>query len=324
MSMTFKQRFNVIVALAAAVLSAMAFPAAAKDVAGSKDHSLIGRYQGSEILFYKQSDFDGQRLLDRAMDFKQSDVLSAANSQAVEGKVFRIRYQAPKDRSSLEIFRNYEASLKSKGFEPVFACANEQCTSGDTGFYRFGAAIDDVSQNFRYQKSVRYVLAKLTRPQGDVFAAILVGEAVDPVVRVTVVEMKPIETDKIAFVDASAMEKSIAALGHVTLYGVLFDTDKAEIKPESKPTLDEIAKFMKANPTINLIVAGHTDNQGAFDYNVDLSRRRAASVVQALVGARGVAPSRLVSFGAGMAAPVAPNDTEAGRAKNRRVELVKR
>lgn len=317
--MTTNRHFIMIAALAATV-----FSATAKDVAGSKDHPLVGRYEGSEIQFYKQSEFDSQRLLDRALDFKQSEVLSAANSQELEGKVFRIRYQVPKDRSGLEVFRNYEASLKSKGFEPVFTCANEQCINGSTSFFRFGSAVDEGGQNFRYQKSVRYVLAKLARPQGDVFAAVLVGETNEPVVRVTVVEMKPIETDKIAFVDASAMEKSIAALGHVTLYGVLFDTDKAEIKPESKPTLDEIAKFMKANPAINLIVAGHTDNQGAFDYNVDLSRRRASAVVQALVGARGVAASRLVPFGAGMAAPVAPNDAEAGRAKNRRVELVKR
>lgn len=316
---------NRIAAFALATLvGATASGALAKDVAGSKDHPLVGRYQGSEIIFYRSADFDAERLLDRPMNLKIGDKLAADNSREVEGRVFRIRYSAPKDRSTLEIVRNYEESLKSKGFQPLYTCSNEACLDGQTSFFRFGAAVDDNGQNFRYQKTIRYVLAKLERPQGDVYAAVLVGDAAEPSVRVTVVETKPMQGGQITFVDASAMEKSISMTGRVALYGIQFDYDKAEIKPESKPTLDEIAKFMKANPSINLIVAGHTDNQGGFDYNIDLSRRRAAAVVQALAGQRGIAAGRLAPFGAGMAAPVASNDDEAGRAKNRRVELVKR
>ncbi|MCA0399860.1 MAG: DUF4892 domain-containing protein [Proteobacteria bacterium] len=315
----------IAAALGASMLLCNGMPVLAKDVAGSKDHPLVGRYQGSEIISYKVADFDAERVLDRPMDIKTAnDKLNADNSRELEGRVFRIRYVAPKDRSTLEIIRNYEESLKSKGFQIVFSCANQQCIGGSESYFRFGAAVDDMSQNFRYQKSVRYLLGKLERPEGDVYAAILVGESREPTVRVTAVELKPMQAGQIAFVDASQMEKAISATGRVALYGIHFDTDKADIKPESKPTLDEMAKFLKANPSLNVIVAGHTDSQGGFDYNIDLSRRRAASVVQALAGQYGIAPARLAPFGAGMAAPVAVNDNEAGRAKNRRVELVKR
>ena len=310
-------------ALPLLMLAATAAPA--KDIAGSRDHPLVGRYTGSEISQYRSSDFDEVRLLNRALDLKRDgEKLTAENSIALEGKVVRIRYDAPKDRSSLEILKNYEESLKARGFEIVFTCGNETCLSGDNSFYRLSAVFDDGAVNYRYAKGARYVLAKLARPQGDVYAGVLVGDGTAPIVKVTAVEIKPIESGRIAFIDAGAMEKSIAATGRVALYGIQFDTDKAEIKPESGPTLAEISKFMKASPSVSLIVTGHADNQGAFDYNVDLSRRRAAAVVAHLVRTGGIAQTRLTPFGAGMAAPVAANEDEAGRAKNRRVELVKR
>jgi len=95
------------------------------------------------------------------------------------------------------------------------------------------------------------------------------------------------------------------------------------VKPESQPTLAEIAKLMKSDTSLRLHVVGHTDNQGKPDYNLDLSRRRAASVVAQLTGAYGIAANRLDAFGCGVYAPVASNEAEAGRAKNRRVELVR-
>lgn len=130
------------------------------------------------------------------------------------------------------------------------------------------------------------------------------------------------DTDKIVFVDAAQMQKDISAYGRVALYGILFDFDQATIRPDSQPTLEEIVKFLKANPETKVIVAGHTDWKGGFDYNIDLSKRRAEAVVAAL-SKMGIDASRLRPFGAGPAAPVASNESEAGRAKNRRVELVK-
>ncbi len=105
-------------------------------------------------------------------------------------------------------------------------------------------------------------------------------------------------------------------------YGIYFDTDKDVLKPESQPTIAEIVKLLKSDPALRIHVVGHTDNQGKTDYNLDLSRRRAASVVYAL-SSQGIAAGRLDSFGCGVYAPVASNETEEGRAKNRRVELTR-
>jgi outer membrane protein OmpA-like peptidoglycan-associated protein len=118
------------------------------------------------------------------------------------------------------------------------------------------------------------------------------------------------------------MKQAIHDSGKVALYGLFFDTDKDAVKPESQPTLAEIAKLLKSTPSLRLHVVGHTDNQGKSDYNLDLSRRRAASVVAELTGKHGIAANRLDAFGCGMYSPVASNDAEDGRAKNRRVELV--
>ena len=95
------------------------------------------------------------------------------------------------------------------------------------------------------------------------------------------------------------------------------------MKAESDPTLAEIAKLLAADPKLKLLVIGHTDNAGGFDYNLELSQRRASAVVHALGERYRADASRLRTGGVGMMAPVASNDDEAGRAKNRRVELVK-
>ncbi|MBZ5546198.1 MAG: OmpA family protein, partial [Acidobacteriia bacterium] len=110
--------------------------------------------------------------------------------------------------------------------------------------------------------------------------------------------------------------------GSISLYGIYFDTAKSELKPESEPTLSEIAKLLKGNTTLKVAVVGHTDMVGDPAANLKLSQARAQSVINALVTKHGITGSRLAAFGAGSYAPVASNKTEEGRAKNRRVELV--
>jgi outer membrane protein OmpA-like peptidoglycan-associated protein len=123
-------------------------------------------------------------------------------------------------------------------------------------------------------------------------------------------------------VDAVAMAKGLGEQGHIALYGIYFDTDKAAIKPESRPTLDEIAKLLRGRPQLNVFIVGHTDNQGAFDYNMDLSRRRAEAIAAELAKSYQIARTRLRTAGVGYLAPVGSNATDDGRALNRRVELV--
>ena len=129
--------------------------------------------------------------------------------------------------------------------------------------------------------------------------------------------------ERMAFVNALEMSRSLDESGRVALYGIYFDTDKNTLRPDSLPTLQEIVKLLSANPQMKIHVVGHTDNQGTPDYNLDLSRRRAASVVRELTAKHAIAADRLDSFGCGWYAPITSNDSDEGRAKNRRVELVK-
>ncbi|MBP1628887.1 MAG: OmpA/MotB domain protein [Holophagaceae bacterium] len=123
--------------------------------------------------------------------------------------------------------------------------------------------------------------------------------------------------------DAAALGAGIKAEGRIAVYGILFDTGRSEIKPGSEVALQEIAKLLKGQPALRLHVVGHTDNVAGLELNMKLSRARAEAVVAALTGSYGISSARLIPHGIGPIAPVASNDKEAGRAKNRRVELVK-
>jgi len=120
----------------------------------------------------------------------------------------------------------------------------------------------------------------------------------------------------------SEMKAALDADGRVALYGILFDLDKATLQPESNEQLQDVVTLLRENPALGLEVQGHTDDQGADDYNMALSQRRAETVVSYLE-LFGIDSSRLTPKGYGESSPVAPNTTEEGRAKNRRVELAK-
>jgi len=139
--------------------------------------------------------------------------------------------------------------------------------------------------------------------------------------RLTIVEKEVMKQEVVA--NAEAMGNDINATGHVSIYGIYFDTGKSEIKPESDTAIAEIATLLQSNAALKLYVVGHTDNVGSFDANMQLSKDRADAVAKALSGKHGIAVERLKPYGVGSLAPVTSNDTEDGRAKNRRVELVK-
>jgi OmpA-OmpF porin, OOP family len=123
--------------------------------------------------------------------------------------------------------------------------------------------------------------------------------------------------------DAAALGNDIRSKGHVAVYGILFDTGKSVIKPESAPSVAEIAKLLNADPGLKVFVVGHTDNVGSVESNLKLSQERAQAVLQSLVSEHGIAAARLRAYGCAQFAPVESNDSEEGRAKNRRVEIVK-
>ncbi len=143
----------------------------------------------------------------------------------------------------------------------------------------------------------------------------------NPMYRLTIVEKEIMKQDVVA--DAEAMGKNINATGHVSVYGIYFDTGNSEIKPESDAAIAEIAKLLKNDPALKVYVVGHTDNVGSFDSNMRLSKNRADAVTKALSDKYGIDAARMQAHGVSSLAPVTSNDTDEGKAKNRRVELVK-
>jgi outer membrane protein OmpA-like peptidoglycan-associated protein len=123
--------------------------------------------------------------------------------------------------------------------------------------------------------------------------------------------------------DSGGIAKLLEEQGKLALYGIQFDFNQATIKPESAQVLGQVAEVLKNQPDLKLMIEGHTDNVGKPAYNMDLSRKRAQSVKDYLVQNHQVDAARLSTQGFGDTKPMAKNDTEAGRAQNRRVELVK-
>lgn len=133
----------------------------------------------------------------------------------------------------------------------------------------------------------------------------------------TILEMEPMKQD----VQAGDMLAAINKTGSIALY-INFETGKSDIKTESMATLDQVAQMLTDNPALKLSVEGHTDNAGNATLNKTLSENRAKAVMNYLV-AKGISNTRLTSKGWGQTKPVSENTTEEGKAKNRRVELVK-
>ena len=168
-----------------------------------------------------------------------------------------------------------------------------------------------------------FVAGKLTKNNATVYVAVSVTQYSDETVYylIDIIEEQPVE-DEFIFVNADIMLDELKANGKIALYGIYFDFDKDDVKPESELTLTEIVNLLKNNLKLNLYVVSHTDMKGKLEYNVNLSKRRADAVVKELTTNYGVKSNRLTPDGVGPLSPVATNETEDGRKKNRRVELV--
>jgi OOP family OmpA-OmpF porin len=257
---------------------------AQEDAEGSKDPAMFTRMPGFYIYNYQDLQFN-------KYDFQ----VSTDKTESVEGHYININYylkdglQAP---SGLQIIRNYTNAIKKIGGQVVY-----EWEDGGT----------------------QYVTLKVTKNGQEVWAQVNGGG--NGMYFVYIIEKEAMKQDVVA--DASSLANSIKESGKVALYGIYFDTGKSTLKPESQSTLKEISKLLTNDPSLKLYVVGHTDNVGMYDSNMKLSMDRAMAVVNALVSQFSVSAARLKACGDGPTAPVATNDTEEGKALNRRVELVK-
>ncbi len=305
--------FRPFVLLLALALQAPTGAAAqTRDVAGARDFPGIGRFGGSVITGYQVKDFDAARM--QAAAFKDGN---PADARRLEGRITRIAYATKPGPSILEVSRNFETQLAKAGYQTLVACDTDAC-----GGIPFTEAIDvlPIPQMWVDGFNYHYYAGRKTEGGRETYASVVVSENNREIhAQLTVAELGAIENK---MVDAAAMAKGLGEAGHIALYGIYFDTDKAVLKPESRPTLDQIAKLLTGQPQLNVFIVGHTDSQGAYDYNLDLSRRRAEAIAAELVKSYRIAQARLRTAGVGFLAPVGSNASDAGRALNRRVELV--
>lgn len=283
-------RIVVPVLLCAAVGAAA--PPRIADRPGFKDPALFTRmpnYYLSLANSVKETQFDFHEFL----VFKEAGKPLAR--ERVEGRKVEYTYQydqtAGAAPSGLQIARNYQSAARRLGGEVLY---------------------DGPSQRDVYGRTT----LRLRKGGQETWVEVMTRGAT---YYVTIVERQGMQQDVVA--NAEALKGGLAENGHVEVPGIFFDLNKAELKPESKPALEELVKLLQANPTLRVWVVGHTDNTGTPEANLTLSNARAASVVKALVGS-GIEARRLSPHGNGPFAPVASNASEEGRAKNRRVELV--
>lgn len=349
----------MVLALAAASM-ALAVERASNPTAdrkGGKDHPLLKRYDGSFIVAHDPKAFAEFVLpLSRLeevpgkKDHKNVRAYEPKQKKALEGSTTRLVYVIPAGRSPLEVMRNYQEEIRAKGGKVLYECKYEECGGNPQGgsqgwaghmtLARFLYPDDRVTEPFgsngwcamtRDVADTRYTAAELPASAAHVSVYTYTLKAGSnqycqalndrTIAIVDVIEAKERE-QKMVTVQAGEMAKSIAGTGRIALYGIYFDFNKADVKPDSDPTLEQIAKLMKESPALKVLIVGHTDNVGTVPFNTELSQRRAAAVVSALATRYSVGKERLTPLGVSFASPIASNKTDDGRAKNRRVELV--
>jgi outer membrane protein OmpA-like peptidoglycan-associated protein len=294
--------------LAVLVIAAVALPYAR--ARAQDDHRLLTRYQGSTVIDRKYEDFGEYQLI--VGRTPQGEF----RGERLKGKLTRFVYRNPEGRSTLEIFTNYADALRQAGLVVTYQCAINECgpAYARSAWGRFNGLFVAADGD------PRYLGGKIAAPNGTAYVAVLVGKGRT---QVDILEVAAMETDMVV-ADAGALASGLDRDGRVSVYGIYFDTDKSDVKPESKAALDEIAKLLRQRPQLRLFVVGHTDMTGGFAHNRSLSESRAQAVVRALVEQYSIGADRLEGYGVGPLAPAATNGTDGGRAKNRRVELVAR
>lgn len=312
-------------------------------VPDAHDHPAVSRFSGAKLVAHGVKVWDEVILpagrIEWGKDAQGNNTPSYDKPVRVEGKDTRIVYAYAADHSALEVSRNYESALSKAGFKTLFQCVAKAC-GGTFDYDMLTGRVDPVfaarnNANIQYREpfnwggsGVRYTLVSgLSKDGAPLYVAVWVvppEHGYTGGVLVEVVEAKAMESDKVvAEMNAEQMAKTIATDGKVAVYGVYFDTDRSEVKAESKPALAEMAKLLQQNPKLGVYIVGHTDNQGSLAHNIELSQKRAEAVAKALSSEYRIDPARVAARGVASLAPVASNDAEAGRAKNRRVELVK-
>jgi outer membrane protein OmpA-like peptidoglycan-associated protein len=306
----------------------------AQDIEDAIEHPLMTRYPGQEIRWQQIENYMPYRVpLGPVAGYR-----AIAEWLDTEGRVTRtfFRYQG-EDRSYAEIYKNYLDALTAQDFEILGEGFSADRRGNEVGgrawqevLYRENATTRPGEVGTMYSGTSSSggsgsIVARKDRAGGTVYVVLSVEQHSANYVGalVDIVEVEAAETGLVV-VDAEAMGADIDEYGRVVLDGLVFDFDQATLRPESDAALAQIAAFLAANPDKLFYVVGHTDSVGTFAYNQQLAAARARTVVDTLQLRFDVAAARLEPHGVGPLVPVFSNEQEAGRERNRRVELVER
>lgn len=308
--------------------------AAAGDIEGVVEHPMFERYPGQVIAWQHIENYQPYKVAIGPV----TGYRTISDWIETEGRVTRTFYKYEgTDRTYSEIYKNFLDALAAQDFkilgqgmfadrkgpavgsrqwmEVTFA-ANPATKPGAVGTMFSGTSSSG---------GAGAIVATRERAAGTVYVVIYVEQHSKSYVGalIDIIEVEAAETGLVV-VDAEAIGSDMVEYGRVVLDGIVFDFDKATLKPESSAALNAIAEYLNAHPDKRFYVVGHTDSKGTFAYNHKLSSDRARAVADVLAREHGIAPERLESHGVGPLVPVFSNVDDAGRDRNRRVELVER
>lgn len=310
------------------------FAAYAADAPGCKDPADLRRFERSELILCGERDFAPYLLPTGKLDAWNYTTQKPefAAKLDLSGRLRQRIYRAPVGPSSSEVFENYRLELEAKGYTSLYQASGLAFGSDQGRYFENVSRIGGQLMAYSPQKS--HVMAAVKETDGRKTHLLLYvveyAGGYHPRIQIepgrVLVQIDTLESgdlsERMQLVKADEISRALERDGKIAIYGILFDFNRADIKPDSRPALDEIGRYLRANSNRKLYVVGHTDSVGGFDSNLRLSVARATSVAQDLVQRYGIAPERLKPAGAGLMVPLASNADEAGRAKNRRVELV--
>ncbi len=307
-------------------------PLHAQDAPGVVEHPMVQRYPGQEIRWQTIENFRPFRVpLSGVTGYREIE-----DWADLEGRVTRSFYaRHGTDRGYDEIYLNYREAFAAAGFEiraeglsptrrgaevgsrqwlDIYLRANPFSSVGEVGTMAAGTSTQGGQGVF---------VAYHDRAAGPVWVVVTVEQHAEDYVGalVDIVEIDRAETGLVA-VDAEAIGRDLVEKGRVVLDGIYFDFDSATLQPRSAQALQAVAEYLHGHREQRFFVVGHTDYVGSLDYNERLSQSRAGSVVAALTAGYAIDPAQLSAHGVGPLVPVFSNATDAGRDRNRRVELV--
>lgn len=293
-----------------------------------QDLPFLGRYPGSVVDNYRSAHYD-----EITIPLGPLGKNALTRSETLEGQITYIKYQVPRDRSPLEVIRNYQQALQHAGFHILWQCANHNCrTNGDasinTSLWRnaptgYTGGVENFLFDDGRMLTAEHRAADGVRTLVFINDNTLFGHSQDA--SVYAIQTQPMQNGMVSSSpDPLTSENMLYELnnkGQFSLH-LPFDFNRSTLRTDAQPSLKALSDLLKKHPQLHVRIEGHTDQAGAESYNQKLSVTRAVAVKNALI-AEGIDPRRLETTGYGSSRPLVSNDTEANRAINRRVEIIK-